>query len=63
MTLNVAITIVVVLCILCLTGAFCILVRAQELHTQSLELFGLVYDWLEKVRFKEEQERNVAMVS
>ena len=54
MTLNVAITIVVVLCILCLTGAFCVLVRAQELHTQSLELFGLVYDWIEQNKDKEE---------
>ena len=53
MTLNVAITIVVVLCVLCLTGAVCILVRAQELHTQSLELFGLVYDWIEQSKDKE----------
>ena len=53
MTLNVAITIVVVLCVLCLTGAFCILVRAQELHTQSLELFGLVYEWIEQNKDKE----------
>ena len=63
MTLKLAVLVVLALCILCLTGAVCVLVRAQELHTQSLELFGLVYDWLEKVRFKEEQERNVAMVS
>ena len=53
LTLNVAITIVVVLCVLCLTGAFCILIRAQELHTQSLELFGLVYDWIEQNSRKE----------
>ena len=53
MTLNVAISVVVVLCVLCLTGAFCILVRAQELHTQSLELFRLVYDWIEQNKDKE----------
>ena len=54
MTLNIAITIVVVLCAMCLTGAVCVLIRAQELHTQSLELFGLVYDWIEQNKDKEE---------
>ena len=53
MTLNIAITIVVMLCAMCLTGAVCVLIRAQELHTQSLELFGLVYDWIEQSKDKE----------
>ena len=58
MTLNIAITIVVVLCVLCLTGAVCVLVRAQELHTQSLELFGLVYDWIEQNKDKEAEHNS-----
>ena len=53
MTLKLAVLVVLALCILCLTGAVCILVRAQELHTQSLELFGLVYDWIEQNKDKE----------
>ena len=53
MTLNVAITVVVVLCVLCLTASIAICIRAQELHTQSLELFGLVYDWIEQNKDKE----------
>ena len=53
MTLNIAISIVVVLCGLCLTGAVCVLIRAQEIHTQSLELFGLVYEWIEQNKDKE----------
>ena len=53
MTLNFAISVVVCLCVLCLSGAVCVLVRAQELHTQSIELFGLVYDWIEQNKDKE----------
>ena len=53
MTLNIAISVVVVLCILCLAASIAICIRAQELHTQSLELFGLVYDWIEQNKDKE----------
>ena len=52
MTLNIAISVVVVLCILCLAASIAICIRAQELHTQSLELFGLVYDWIEQHKDK-----------
>ena len=54
MTLNIAISVVVVLCILCLAVSVAICIRAQELHTQSLELFGLVYEWIEQNKNKEE---------
>ena len=54
MTLNLAISVVVVLCGLCLTASIAICIRAQELHTQSLELFGLVYDWIEQNRHQQE---------
>ena len=53
LTLKLAVLLVLALCILCLTGAVCVLVRAQELHTQSVELFGLVYDWIEQNKDKE----------
>ena len=53
MALNLAISVVVVLCGLCLTASIAICIRAQELHTQSLELFGLVYDWIEQSKDKE----------
>ena len=53
MALNLAISVVVVLCGLCLTASIAICIRAQELHTQSLELFGLVYDWIEQNNRKE----------
>ena len=53
MALNAAIGIVVCLCILSLSGSIAVLIRAQELHTQSVELFGLVYDWIEQSKEKE----------
>ena len=54
LTLSFAVGVVVFLCVMCLLASFAILVRAQELHTQSLELFGLVYDWIEQNSRKEE---------
>ena len=53
MALNVAIGIVVFLCVLCLSASIAVCIKAQELHTQSVELFELVYDWIEQSKDKE----------
>ena len=56
LTLNLAVSMIVLLCgmsIVSLLASIAVCIKAQELHTQSMELFGLVYDWIEQSKDKE----------
>ena len=40
------------LCILCLVTSVAVLIKAQELHSRSVDILVCAYDWLEQNRYK-----------
>ncbi|MBR0035877.1 MAG: hypothetical protein IJP54_09395 [Synergistaceae bacterium] len=40
------------LCILCLVASMAVLIKAQELHSRSVDILVVAYDWLEQCRYK-----------
>ena len=40
------------LCILCLVASVAVLIKAQELHSRSVDILVCAYDWLEQNRYK-----------
>lgn len=39
------------LCILCLVASVGVLIKAQELHSRSVDILVVAYDWLEQNRY------------
>ena len=59
MTLNLAVSMMVFLCgvcIVCLLASIVVFIKVQEVHSRCVDILVCAHDWLEKVRLREEQE-------
>ncbi len=54
MTLNVAVGIVVAVCVLCLLTSIAVLLKAQEVYSRCVEILHFTYDWLEEIHHEPE---------
>ena len=43
------------LCIICLVASMAVLIKAQELHSRSVDILVVAYDWLEQCKYKYEK--------
>ena len=46
------------LCITCLTTSIAVLIKAQELHSRSVDILVCAYDWLERIQ-QENRKENI----